>query len=71
MAVQEYFETEDFDEQTDVSASTRKFQNSIIITQDPNKSGILSVLEKVEEQIPQPPKRIEPKTMRPRRQGGN
>jgi len=70
MAVQDYFETDGFDEELDVSASTRKFQTSIIVKQDPNKSGILSLLEKVEEQEPQPPVRQPPQTMRPRRQGG-
>ena len=70
MPAQDFFETEGFDEQLDVSASTRKFQTSIIVKQDPNKSGILSLLEKVEEGEPQPPVRKAPKTMRPRRQGG-
>jgi len=70
MAIQDYFETEGFDEQLDVSAATRKFQTSIVVQQDPNKAGILSVLEKVEEQVPEPPRRREPQTIRPRRQGG-
>lgn len=70
MAAQDYFETEGFDEQLDVSASSRKFQTSIIVKQDPNKSGILSLLEKVEQEEPQPPVRKAPQTMRPRRQGG-
>ena len=38
----------------DVSASTRKFQTSIIITQDPDKNGILSFLETVEQEVSQP-----------------
>jgi len=61
----------DFDNQLiDVSASTRKFQTSVIVKQDPNKSGILSFLESVETEVPAPPTRQAPQTMRPRSQGG-
>ena len=61
----------DMGEQTiDISASTRKFQTSVIIKQDPSKSGILSFLESVEEETLAPPTRQTPQTMRPRRQEG-
>ena len=69
MAVQDYFDTDMGDQTIDVSASTRKFQTSVIIKQDPNKAGILSFLEQVNEQEPSPPRRREPQTIRPRRQG--
>jgi len=44
MSVQNFYIDTDFDETMDVSASTRKFQASIIIKQDAQKSGILSYL---------------------------
>lgn len=69
MAVQDYFDTDMGDQTIDVSASTRKFQTSIIVKQDPNKAGILSFLEKVNEEGPSTPTRTPPQTMRPRRQG--
>ena len=47
------YDTEGFDATMDVSASTRKFQQSIIVKQDPNKSGILAFLSVAEEQITQ------------------
>jgi len=66
-----FFESDGFDQNMDVSASTRKFQQSIIVKQDPNKSGILSFLSKVQEETQQQPQRREPQTQRPRqRQGG-
>jgi hypothetical protein len=70
MAAQDYYETNVPKQTIDVSASTRKFQTSIIITQDPNKSGILSFLENVEETTVQPPTRTAPQTMRPKRREG-
>ena len=42
--MREFYDTEGFEETMDVSASTRKFQTSIIVIQDPNKSGIVSFL---------------------------
>ena len=70
MAAQDYYETNVPKQTIDVSASTRKFQTSIIITQDPNKSGILSFLENVEETTVQPPTRTAPQTMKPSRREG-
>jgi len=60
------------DQSIDVSASTRKFQASIIVKQDPNKSGILSFLSEVEATTPQPPGGSSPSTMLPsgQAQGG-
>lgn len=48
-----------------LSASTTKFQTSIRIEQDPNKSGVLSFLEKVETEIPPTPTSTSPQTVRP------
>jgi len=48
MATDNFYESDGFDQNMDVSASTRKFQQSIIVKQDPNKSGVLSFLSKVE-----------------------
>lgn len=70
MAVQDYFDTEMGEQTIDVSASKRKFQTSVILKQDPNKSGILTFLEEVNKQDAPPPRRREPQTIRPRRQGG-
>ena len=69
MAVQDYFDSSVGTQTIDVSASTRKFQTSIIVKQDQNKSGILSFLATVEESNPQTPTRTAPQTMRVRRQG--
>jgi len=70
MAIQDYFTTEVGTQTIDVSASTRKFQTSIVVKQDESKSGILSFLEKVEKSNPQTPTRTAPQTMRPSTQGG-
>lgn len=51
----EFYDTEGFDESMDVSARNRKFQTSIIIKQDQQKSGILSFLEEAEETVGTPP----------------
>ena len=69
MAIQDYFETNVGTQNIDVSASTRKFQTSVIVKQDANKSGILSFLEKIEKSNPQTPTRTAPQTMRPSTQG--
>ncbi len=69
MAVQNFFDTEVGSQTIDVSASTRKFQTSIIVKQDEGKSGILSFLQKVEEATPQAPTQTQPQTMRPSTQG--
>lgn len=48
--MQDFYDTEGFEELTNVSINNRMFQSSIVIKQDPNKSGILSFLRKVEDQ---------------------
>ena len=40
------------DQSIDISASKRKFQTSIRVTQDPNKDGIISFLEDVDRELP-------------------
>ena len=71
MAAQDYYDTNIPTQEIDVSASTRKFQTSIIITQDERKSGILSFLQDLEEVTPPTPTRPSPQTVRPtRREGG-
>ena len=70
MAAQDYYDTNIPDQTIDVSASQRKFQSSIIVTQDPQKNGILSFLEKVEETTAPPPRRPAAQTVRPRRREG-
>ena len=65
MSVEDFFESEGFDQNMDVSASTRKFQQSIVVKQDPNKAGILSFLATVEEETQQQPQRQDPQTLRP------
>jgi hypothetical protein len=69
MSVQNYFETNVGTQNIDVSASTRKFQTSLVIKQDRNKSGILSFLKKVEQSNPAIPTQTAPQTMRPTTQG--
>jgi len=70
MAIQDYFDSEVGTQMTDVSASARKFQTSIVVKQDESKSGILSFLVKVEETNPRVPQRTAPQTIRPTSQGG-
>ena len=65
MSVQNFFQRDGFDQNMDVSASTRKFQQSIIIKQDPNKSGVLSFLSEAQEQTEQVPQRQSAQTVRP------
>ena len=69
MAIQNYFDSNVGTQTIDVSASTRKFQTSVIVKQDENKSGILSFLEKVEATTPQTPTQTTRQTMRPSTQG--
>lgn len=64
MAINNFYESDGFDQEMDVSASTRKFQQSIIVRQDPNKSGVLSFLSSVESTTEQQP-RPEGMTQRP------
>ena len=61
----DFFDNDVGEQSMDVSASTRKFQQSIIVKQDPNKSGILSFLSEVEEQTQSQPQRQSPQTQRP------
>ena len=66
-----FYDDEGFDATMDVSASTRKFQQSVIVKQDPNKAGILAFLAKVEEDTTPLPTRQPTPTMGPqRREGG-
>ena len=65
MAIQDFFESEGFDQNMDVSASTRKFQQSIVVKQDPSKAGILSFLSVAEEETQRQPQRQAPQTQRP------
>ena len=66
-----FYDSEGFDASMDVSASTRKFQQSIVVKQDPNKAGILSFLANIEEESTPLPTRQPAPTMRPqRREGG-
>ena len=46
--MQNFFQSEGFNENMDVSATTRDFQTSQVVKQDGSKSGILSFLEKQE-----------------------
>jgi len=71
MATQDFFETEGFTAEMDVSASTRKFQTSVIIKQDPNKSGILTFLSQLEQETDQQSAMRSEPTLKPqRRQDG-
>ena len=70
MPAQDYYETNIPTQEIDVSSSTRKFQTSIIVTQDPRKNGILSFLQELEEVAPPPPTRSAPQTVRPTRRTG-
>ena len=65
-----YFEIDVGVQSIDVSALNRKFQTSVIVKQDENKSGVLSFLQKVEDSSPQVPTQTQPQTMRPSTQGG-
>lgn len=66
----EFFDSQVGDQPMDVSASTRKFQQSIVVKQDPNKSGILSFLSQAEEQTQSRPQRQSPQTQRLSRRTG-
>ena len=55
----------------DVSAVTRKFQSSIIVKQDPEKSGIISFLKQIEEESEPLPTRVSRQTVRPTRSGAS
>jgi hypothetical protein len=70
MSTTSLYDTDMGDQTIDISASTRKFQTSIIVQQDSSKSGIISFLENVEQEQAPPPTRQAPQTVRPRRQQG-
>jgi len=63
--IENLYDTDMGDQTIDVSAATRKFQTSVIVKQDPNKDGILSFLESIEEEVPMPPTSQAPQTVRP------
>jgi hypothetical protein len=67
MSNTELYVTDMGDQSIDVSSATRKgeIQTSVIIKQDASKSGILSFLEEVEQEVAPPPTRQAPATMRP------
>ncbi len=65
------YDTDFLNQPIDVSASTRKFQTSVIVKQDVNKNGILSFLEGTEKEVPSPPTRQAPQAMRPGGQGSS
>jgi hypothetical protein len=69
-SVNTFFDSDGFDQEMNVSATTRKFQSSVVVKQDPNKSGILSFLKEVEIQSTPRPQRTELPTQRPRRRQG-
>ena len=54
----------------DVSSTNRMFQASVIVVQDPEKSGILSFLETVEVDTPPPPTQQTGQTFTPTSSGG-
>ena len=62
MSNQNFYDSDGFDQNMDVSASTRKFQQSIIVKQDPNKSGILSFLSQAEQETQGQPQQRSPET---------
>lgn len=64
MAATDFFDNDGFDQSLDVSASTRKFQSSVVVKQDSDKSGILSFLTKVEKTSPTRPLKSDPPTKR-------
>jgi hypothetical protein len=69
-SVNTFFDSDGFDQEMNVSATTRKFQSSVVVKQDPNKSGILAFLKEVETQSTPRPQRTELPTQRPRRRQG-
>ena len=67
MSNQDFYETDGFTGEMDVSASTRKFQTSVVVNQDSNKAGILSFLSKLEQENPQPILQSSEPTLKPQR----
>ena len=66
MSSHNFFESDGFSEGLNVSSTTRKFQTSVIVKQDSNKSGILKFLAEYEESLPVAERR-KPETQRPAR----
>ena len=65
MSNENFYDNQGFDQSMDVSASTRKFQQSIVIKQDPNKSGILFFLSQAEQEMQRQPQQRSTNTIRP------
>ncbi len=59
------YDTDMGNQTLDISASSKKFQTSIIVQQDPSKGGIISFLESVEQEMASPPTTQPPQTMTP------
>ena len=70
MAAEDYYDTNVPNNNINVSSTNREFQTSIIIKQDPRKSGILSFLRDLEEVETPLPTRPSPQTIRPSRREG-
>lgn len=70
-AVEVFYDNDMGDPTLDVSATTRKFQTSMVIKQDSEKSGILSFLENIEKETPSLPIRVAAQTQRPTSIYGN
>ena len=62
--MQDFYEIEGFDDSLDVSAANRKFQTSIVVKQDPSKSGILNFLSEAEQATVSQPTTTQPSTIR-------
>jgi len=69
MAAEDYYKKSIFGDILEIGRVDRRYQTSIVISQDPSKSGILSFLKQVEEVSSPPPRRPAPQTVRPRRSG--
>ena len=59
------YDTDMGDHEVGRAPSTRQFQTSVIVRQDPSKSGVLSFLQQVEDETPPPPAAPAPQTTRP------
>ena len=69
-AIEVFYDQDMGDQSLDVSAVTRKFQSSIVIKQDPTKSGITSFLKKIEEDSTPLPTQGSSSTITPTSQDG-
>ena len=65
MSTTELYETEGFEGTMDPTSESRKFQVSIVISQDKDKSGILSFLQQIEESSVGLPTSTPAQTVRP------